>query len=116
MIRRLRGDRGQSVVELVALLPLVMLIGLGVLTLLIARSAEDDAASAAQAGAMAMLQAGDPAEAARTALPAGARARASVRVVGRTVTVVVRPRTPMSFLRNLLVASASAHAGPEPAP
>jgi hypothetical protein len=65
---------------------------------------------------MALLQDADGAAAARDALPARARERASVRVRDRVVTVTVRPSTPVGFLRGRLAATASAHAGPEPAP
>ena len=55
----LRGERGQSSIELVALLPLTLAVGLAVMALLAARSAAGEAAAAAQAGAMALIQDAD---------------------------------------------------------
>jgi hypothetical protein len=111
------GDQdGQSAVELVALLPLVVVLAVAAFTLLSARRAADDAAAAAQAGAMALLQDGDARRAARAALPSGARRRATVRVDGRRVHVTVRPSAPFEPLARSLIATASADAGPEPSP
>ena len=61
------GESGQASVELVALLPLVVVIGLTALSLLAAHSAAEHAGQAAHAGAMAILQDGDPRRAARAA-------------------------------------------------
>jgi hypothetical protein len=113
-IRRRLGERGQASVELVALLPLALLVGLAILTLLAARAAEGQAAAAAQAGAMALLQDADPREAARAAVPRGVRERTTIRIDGREVTVTVEPATKVAFLAGALTASASADAGPAP--
>jgi hypothetical protein len=113
-MRRLRAERGQSSVELVALLPLTLVLGLAILALLSARSAAGQAAAAAQAGAMAVLQDADPAAAARAALPAGARKHATIHVHGRRISVTVRPATEPGILRGRLTSTASADAGPEP--
>lgn len=116
--RRVRpvGECGQSSVELMALLPLVLLIGLAVMTLLASRSASGQAAAAAQAGAMALIQDEDARAAARAALPSSARRRASIRLDGREITVTVRPRTVVPFLAGRLTATSTADAGPPPAP
>jgi hypothetical protein len=111
--RHIRADEGQSTVELVALLPLILLVAVAGFILLSARTAADRAAAAAQAGAMALLQDGDPKEAARESLPAAARDRASIQVEGRRVRVTVRPRVPMPQLERVLTASSVADAGPE---
>jgi hypothetical protein len=76
--------------------------------------AREQAGNAAQAGAMAMLQGGDPRESARHALPAGVRRRARVEIRGRRVTVRVRPALPI--VARAMTASVTADAGPEPAP
>ena len=93
----------------------------------------EQAGQAAQAGAMAMLQGGDPRESARRALPAGVRRRAAVEIHGRRVTVRVRPppahrgprddrrgdrrRRPEACAMSGVVArGVTAGAGPEPAP
>jgi hypothetical protein len=109
-----RAEHGQASVELVALAPLVLILGLAIAALLAAQSAAGQAGAAAQAGAMALLQGADGAAAARASLPAAVRKRASVRVRDRVVTVTVRPSTPVGFLRGKLTATESAHAGPEP--
>lgn len=111
---RLSGDAGQASVELVALLPIVLIIGAAVLTLLAARAASGQAAAAAQAGAMALIQDADAREAARDALPPDARGRATIRLDGRAVTVTVRPQTRIGFLTDTLAATSTANAGPEP--
>ncbi len=106
----LGADAGQSSVELIALLPLVLIVVLAVASLLGARTASGQAAAAAQAGAMALLQDEDPRAAAREALPDGARGRSTISVRGREVAVEVRPRTMLPFLSPTLAASASADA------
>jgi hypothetical protein len=112
--RVLHTEVGQSSVELVALLPLALLVGLAILTLLAARSASGQAAAAAQAGAMALLQDAEPRAAARSALPPDARPRATIQVHARKVTVTVKPATRVGFLAETLTATASADAGPVP--
>jgi hypothetical protein len=107
-------DRGQASVELVALLPLTLIVGLAILTLLAARAASGQAAAAAQAGAMALIQETDAREAVRKALPPDARPRADIRVDDHAITVTVRPETHVGFLADALAATASANAGPEP--
>lgn len=111
-----RAERGQASVELVALLPLTLILGLVIATVLGARSGAGEAGAAAQAGAMALIQDADAAAAVRAALPAASRARARVRIRDRTVTVTVRPPTRIGFLPDRLAATASASAGPEPTP
>jgi hypothetical protein len=111
-----RRQRGQASVELIALLPIVFLIGLAVMALLAARSAAGEAGAAAQAGAMALIQDDDPQAAARAALPSSARERAKIRVHGRRVTVTVRPKAKPAFLAGTLASTAAADAGPEPVP
>ena len=103
---------GQASVELVALLPLAALIALAIGQLLAAGSARELAGNAAEAGAAALLQGGDPAAAARAALPGWSRERTSVHVEGRRVEVRVRPRTVVPVLAARLEASAAADAGP----
>lgn len=107
-----RSCSGQASVELVALLPLAALIALAIGQLLAAGAARELAGNAAEAGAAAMLQGRDPAGAARAALPGWSRDRADVRVSGRRVEVLVRPRAVIPGLADRLAASASADAGP----
>jgi pilus assembly protein CpaE len=107
---------GQASVELIALLPAAFVVGLAILAVLAARSAAGDAAAAAQAGAMALIQDADPRAAARAALPRSVRSHATIRVGDRRVTVTVRPLARPAFAAGALAATASAAAGPEPAP
>ena len=110
---RLRDDAGQATIEVVALLPLVLLIGVSLMAVLAARSAAEGAAAAAHAGAMALIQGEDAAAAARAAVPGR---DATVDVDGRRVRVVVRPALALPFAPELLTGRAVADAGPEPAP
>ena len=71
--------RGQSTVEVVGLLPLLLAAGLAVFCVLSAGRAEEAAGNAAEAGAVALLQGREPRAAARAALAglAGRGARRS---------------------------------------
>jgi hypothetical protein len=109
-------ERGQATVELIALLPLLLVAALAGGALVAAQAAGEQAGAAAQAGAMALLQGGDPRAAATRALPARIRTRAVIRVRGSRVTVRVRPRLPIAALARPLTAHATADAGPELAP
>jgi hypothetical protein len=104
--------RGQATVELIAILPLALLIALTIAQLLAAGSARELAGNAAEAGAAALLQGTDPTEAARDALPGWSRDRATVRVSDHRVDVHLRPRTVIPLLANRLEAHATADAGP----
>jgi hypothetical protein len=110
--RRVSSVSGQASVELVALLPLAALIALAIGQLLAAGAARELAGNAAEAGAAALLQGGDPATAARAALAGWSRERTTVHVAGRRVEIHVRPRTLIPVLAGRLEASASADAGP----
>jgi len=109
----LRADRGQATIEVVAVLPLVLLLSVALMALLAARSASEGASAAAQAGAMALIQGEDPEAAARAAIPGR---DATIERVGRRIHVVVRPRPGLPFAPDLLVGRATADAGPEPVP
>jgi Flp pilus assembly protein TadG len=105
-------DAGQATVELVALLPLVLAVALTAAALVAGHAAAEQAGQAAQAGAMALIQGGDPRSAARRALPDGTRA--TIEVDGRRVTVDVRPRLPVGPVADAMTARVTADAGPEP--
>ena len=76
----MRRASGQSTVEVIGLLPLLLAVGLGVFALLSAGSAREAASGAAEAGAVALLQGRDARAAARDAL--GRWPRDRTRVVG----------------------------------
>lgn len=112
------GEEGQSTVELVALLPVLVAIAFAVAQLLMAGAAKEYAGHAAEAGAVALLEGGDPAAAtrdavaaARDAVPGWSRSRVDVRVRGHTIRVAVRPTGLVPPLADLLVARAEAKAG-----
>lgn len=107
-----RGQAGQASVELVAVLPLLAAIALAVGQVLASGAGRELAANAAQAGAMALVQGGDPERAARAAVRGRWEAGAVIAVRGRTVSVALRPRGPIPGLRDLLAARAEATAGP----
>lgn len=104
----LRCARGQSTVEVVALLPLLLAVGMAVLTFLSAGRAQEVAGNAAEAGAVALLQGREPRAAVRAALAGWPVERVRVRVAGRRVTVRVTPAGPFGAR---LRASATANAG-----
>jgi Flp pilus assembly protein TadG len=106
------AEHGQATVELTALLPLLVLLALGTHAVLAAHAAHEQAGTAAEAGAIALLQDREPRAAARDALPGGARERSAIAVDGRRVTVSVRPALPLLAAR--LTGRATADAGPEP--
>jgi hypothetical protein len=114
--RRDTGEAGQATVELVGLLPLLLVVALTAAALLAGHAAGEQAGQAAQAGAMALIQGTDPRAAARTALPATVRSRATIDIDGRRVTVRVRPNLPLAPLAATLTAEETADAGPEPSP
>ena len=70
----MRRADGQSTVEVIGLLPLLLAVGLGVFALLSAGAAREAAGGAAEAGAVALLQGRDARAAARAALPGWPRA------------------------------------------
>ena len=108
------GAGGQASVEVVAFLPLVLLIALAAFTTVAAFAAEEQAGEAAGAAALALLQGGvDPRTAAKDALPKAARERSTITVAGSRVHVRVRPRIvlPVPGLADRLAGEARADAG-----
>ncbi|HEU4657257.1 MAG TPA: TadE/TadG family type IV pilus assembly protein [Capillimicrobium sp.] len=110
-VRSRAGERGQATVELVGLLPVLVAVALGAAQLLAAGVARELADHAAEAGAVALLQGGDAAEAARAAVPGWARGELRVEVADRAVTVEVDPPIALPRLAGELVGRATAHAG-----
>lgn len=107
-----RGSEGQASVELVAVLPLAIVLTAVIVQVLAAGLTRELAGGAAAAGAAALVRDADPVAEARAALPGWSRRRVDVRVRGRAVTVLVRPVLPAGPLSGLLTARARAHAGP----
>jgi len=92
---RRRGERGQASVELVAAVPIMLLLGLVSLQLLAVGYAAVLAGGAAEAGALALAAGGEPKEGARAALPGWSRARVRVSADPDSVEVRLRPPSPL---------------------
>ncbi len=107
-----RGERGQSTDEVVALVPVLVVVVAAIAQLLAAGAARELGGHAAQAGAMALLQGDDPQESAREAVPGWSRSRLRVRVEGREVRVRVSPPALTRDLAELLATTRTADAGP----
>lgn len=105
-------ERGQASIEMVALLPLLLLVALAAAQALAAGRCRELAGHAAAAGASALLQDADPRRAARAALPGWSRSRLAISVSGRRVSVVLRPPGLLPGLGEALAAEARADAGP----
>ena len=105
------GERGQSTVELVGLLPLLLAVAFAVAQLLAAGAAREFAGHAAEAGALALLQGRDPVAAARAAVPGWSRSRLKVEVRGEAVHVAVRPAPLVPPLADTMTARSVARTG-----
>jgi hypothetical protein len=103
-------ERGQAAVELVAALPALLLAALVALQLLVAGYALTLADGAAEAGALALASGGSAADAARAALPGWAEDDVAVTVQGGTVTVLLRPPSPLSAVADRLAVTSTASA------
>lgn len=106
------AERGQATVELVAALPALLLAAAVALQLLVAGYAMTLADGAAEVGALALASGGSAAKAAREALPGWAKDDVSVSVEGGTVSVRLRPPSPIAALADQLAVSSSANARP----
>jgi len=107
---RVVAERGQATVELVAALPALILAALVALQLLAAGYAMTLADGAAEAGALALASGGSAPEAAREALPGWAKDDVAVAVEDGTVSVRLRPPSPIPGLSERLIISSSASA------
>ena len=106
------GQRGQASVELLAAVPLVLLVVLAAAQVFAALACRGYAAHGAQAGAVALIQDADPVRAARSALPGWSTSSVSVAPSGRKVVVRVRPPVVLPGVEGLITAEATADAGP----
>ena len=110
-----RGECGQATIELLAALPLLIVVALAGAQLLAVGYSSVLAGNAAEAGALALAggtDGGAPASAAeaavRAALPGWSRAHASVSVTGGDVKVALRPPTLLRALTGELHVRADA--------
>jgi hypothetical protein len=110
----IRRCEGQSSIELLGAIPLLLIVVLACAQLLAAGGAGVSASTAANAAAMALLEGGDPLAAARSAAPGWAHPQISVRVSGRHARVRLTPPSLLPGLSELLSTTAEADAGPAP--
>jgi hypothetical protein len=101
-------DRGQATVETVALIPALLVVGLGLLQLLAVGCASVLAGSAAEAGALALAAESDARAGVKEALPGWSEAGARVDVQGGRVEVRLRPPSPLRALSERLEVNADA--------
>lgn len=103
------AERGQASVELIAAVPVLMLMALVCLQLLVAGYALTLVDGAAEAGALARASGGSAEDAARAALPGWARNKVEVAAQDGEVAVTVHPPTVVPGLDGLLAVSSEAH-------
>ncbi len=106
-------EGGQSSVELVAALPLLLLAALVALQLLATGYALTLADGAAEAGALALASGRPARQAALAAVPGWAEADVDVTVAGGRVTVRLRPPSALPALAERLAVSSTAQARPK---
>ncbi len=106
-------EEGQSTVELVAALPALLLAALLTLQLLATGYALTLADGAAEAGALALASGQPAAAAARAAVPDWAEDEVEVAVRGGSVTVRLRPPSPLPALADYLAVTSHAAARPK---
>ena len=109
-------ESGQSTLETVAVLPLMIAVALAIGHVLAAGLAHELAGHAAQAGAIAVIRGGDAKGAVVSAVPEWARERVDVTVRGRTVRVRLEPPAVIPGAADALASTQTADAGPAPEP
>jgi type II secretory pathway component PulM len=107
-----RSQRGQASVEVIAVIPALLMVGLGLLQLLAVGYAATLAGAAAEAGAMAVAGGADPTEAARASVPGWSRAGMRLEQGGGRVQVTLQPPSPIDALRRRLSVEATAAVAP----
>lgn len=105
---RLASARGQATIETVALVPLLLVVGLGAMQLLAVGYASVLTGNAAEAGALAVAGGGDPRAAAQRALPGWSKARTRIEVRGGRVELRLRPPALLDALSERLEVRAAA--------
>jgi hypothetical protein len=99
---------GQATIETIALVPVLLAVGLGLMQLLAVGYASVLAGGAAEAGALALAGGRDPRAAAKEALPGWSEAHAQVGVKGGRVEIHLRPPSPLHALAERLEVTAAA--------
>lgn len=116
LLARLREQRGQASIELIAGLPVLLMAGAIALQLLLAGYSLSLADGASEAGAAAAAAGSNPRVASRDALPGWARSRSRVVVDGGRVAVSIATPAAMPAISRLLQVESSAWAKPDPEP
>jgi hypothetical protein len=106
-------EHGQATVEVLGGLPALLLAGLVALQLLAVGYSLTLVDGAAESAALALAAGRSPAPAARAALPGWARSRVGVATRGGSVSVELRPPSPIAALSRRLVVTSSAWARPK---
>ena len=101
-------EAGQATIEVVAALPLLLLAGVVALQLLLAGYSLTLADGAAEAGTLAVVAGREAEPAVRAALPGWARERVQVEARDGTVTVSLRPPSPIAAVARGLEVSSTA--------
>lgn len=107
-----RSQRGQASVEVVAMIPALLMVGLGLLQLLALGYTATLAGVAAEAGALASAGGADPRDAARGSVPGWSRAGMRLDERAGRVRVTLRPPSPIRALGRRLAVEASAAVAP----
>ena len=103
-----RDERGQALVELLGVVPVVLVLGLVLMQALAVGYASVLAGTAAEAGALALAAGRDGRAGARDALPGWSRARVRVGIAGGRVRVTLRPPAPLRSISRRLQVSGEA--------
>lgn len=106
--------RGQASVEVVAFLPVLVIAAGGAFEALAAGAGRELAGHAAEAGAIALAEGGDPRAAAADAVPDWSPGGLRIRIDGTRVTVRLAPPAPARAVSDLLASEATADAGQAP--
>jgi hypothetical protein len=105
---RMSSARGQATLETIALVPLLLIVGVGLMQLLAVGYASVLAGSAAEAGALALAGGTEPKAAALRSLPGWSKAHARVEVEGGRVEIRLRPPSLLRALEERLEVGAAA--------
>lgn len=108
VLARSREQRGQALVEIIGLVPVVAVCGLLAMQALVVGANHVAVDSAVHAGAIAAQTGGDVQSAAREAIPGWSRGRVTVRERDSVISVTLRPRAVIPGLAGLLSVKASA--------
>lgn len=108
VVARFREARGQSMVEILGLVPIVTVCGLLAMQALIVGANHVAVDSAVHAGAIAAQSGGDVRAAVRAAIPGWSRGRVTVSQRGSVIGVRLQPRGVIPGLSGLLTIKSSA--------